>query len=58
MVDEIYKITLRGTKNANNSVFMYIFVIKKTLWQSEYDEKHDGNSKITKILCEKNLWEH
>ena len=50
MVDGIYKITLQGTKNANNSVFMYVFVTKKTLRQSEYDEKHDGNSKMLKNL--------
>ena len=46
MVDGIYKITLQGTKNANYSVLMYIFVTKKALQQPEYDEKHDRNSKM------------
>ena len=46
MVDGIYKLTLQGTKNANYGVFMHIFVTKKTLRQSEYDEKHYGNSKM------------
>ena len=58
MVDGIYKITLRGTKNANFSVFMYIFVTKKTLRQSQYDEKHDGNLKMLKnfIKTRKNFF--
>ena len=46
MVDGIYKITLQRTKNAIYSVFMHIFMTKKTLRQSEYDEKRDANSKI------------
>ena len=50
MVDGIYKITLQRTKNANNSVFLYIFVTKNTLQQWKYDEKHYGKSKMSKNI--------
>ena len=53
MVDGIYKLTLKRTKNAIYSTFSYIFAIKKAPGQLEYDTKYDTKSKMSRNIMKK-----